>query len=86
MEEVDTIRVVNCEVFIPKSDSRCESYQVFLKHLTTMTHHADKEKLTCSKYIPSKYIPRVDMEQKTQQLQKDVQFLNQWRKRNEVKV
>ena len=87
VEELDTIRTINCEVFIPKSDSRCGPCQVFRKHLTTMTHRADKEKSKSSgKYIPNKYMPRVDLEKKTQQLQKDVRFLNQQKKRNEAKI
>ena len=87
MEELDTIRTINCEVFIPKSDSRCGPCQVFRKHLTTMTHRADKEKSKISsKYIPNKCMPRVDLEKKTQQLQKNVRFLNQQKKRNEAKI
>ena len=31
-------------------------------------------------------MPRVDLEKKTQQLQKDVRFLNQQKKRNESKI
>ena len=73
VEELNTIRTINCEVFIPKSDSRCglcqvfpiipksdspcRLCQVFRKHLATVTHGADKEKLTSSKYIPNKYMP-----------------------------
>ena len=66
VEELGTIRTINCEVFIPKSDSRCGPCQVFRKHLTTMTHRVDKEKLTSSKHIPNKYMPRKDLERKTQ--------------------
>ena len=69
VEELDTIRTTNCEVVIPKSDSRCEPCQVFCKHLTTKAHRANKEKSkSSSKYIPKKYMPRVDFEKKTQQL------------------
>ena len=42
VEELDTIRTIICEFFIPKSDSRCGPCQVFCKHLTTITHRADK--------------------------------------------
>ena len=80
MEELDTIQTINCEVFIPKSDTRCGSCEVFCKHLTTMTHCADKEKST------NKYMRRKDLEEKTQQLQKDVRFLYQQKKRTEAKI
>ena len=51
-----------------------------------MTHGADKEKSTSSKYIPNKYMLRKDLEKKTQQLQKDVRFLNQQKKTTEAKI
>ena len=73
MEELDTIQTINCEVFIPKSDSRCGSCQVFCKHLTTMTHSADKS--TSSKYIPNKYMPRKDLEKKNSANSKRCMFL-----------
>ena len=60
--------------------------QVFRKHLTTMAHCADKKKSTSSKYIPNKYMPRMDLGKKTQQIQKDVGFLNEQKKRNEAKI
>ena len=86
-EELDTVRTLNCEVFIPKSNSRCAPCQVFRKHLTTMAHCADKEKSTSSKYIPSKYMPETNrFRKKTQQIQKDVRFLNQQKKKTEVKI
>ena len=44
VEDLDTIPTTNCEVFMPKSDSQCEPYQVFCKHLTTKAHRANKEK------------------------------------------
>ena len=44
VEELDSIRTINYEVFIPKSDSRCEPCQVFCKHLRKMTHHDGMEK------------------------------------------
>ena len=44
VEGLEDIRTINCEVFIPKSDSRYGPYQVFHKHLTTMTQRDDKEK------------------------------------------
>ena len=51
-------------------------WQVFRKHLTTMTQGADKKKSkSSSKYISNKYMPRVDLEKKTQQLQRDIQFV-----------
>ena len=102
VEELNTIQTINCEVFIPKSDSRCglcqvfriipksdspcRPCQVFCKHLATMTHGADKEKLTSSKYIPNKYMPWKDLEKNPQQFQKDVWFLNQQKKRTEAKI
>ena len=86
VEELDTTCTINCEVFIPKSDSRCGPCQVFRKHLVTMTHRADKEKSKSSKYILNKYMSRVNLEKKTQQLQKDARFLNQQKKRNEAKI
>ena len=64
VEKLDTTQLINCEVFIPKSDSRCGPCHVFWKHLTTMTHGADKEKSTSSKYIPNKYMLRKDLEKK----------------------
>ena len=64
VEELDTIQTTNCEVFIPISDSRYWPCQVFRKHLATMTHRADKEKSTSSKYIPNKYMPQKDFEKK----------------------
>ena len=45
-----------------------------------------KNSKSSSKYIPNKYMPRVDLEKKTQQLQKDVRFLSQQKKRNESKI
>ena len=68
--ELDTIQTMNCEVFIPKSDSRCGPCQVFRKHLIAITHRADKEKLTSSKYIPNKYMPRKDLEKKLNNFKK----------------
>ena len=44
VDELDTLRTRNCEVFKPKPDSRCGSCQVFRKHFITITHRADKEK------------------------------------------
>ena len=38
-----------------------------------MAHRGDREKVA-SKYSPSNYMSRVDLEKKTQQLQKDVRF------------
>ena len=82
VEELDTIWRINWESFIPKSDSPSGPCQVFPKHALTMTHSADKEKSKSStKYIPNKYMPRAYLEKKTQQLQKDVRFLNQQKKR-----
>ena len=75
------IRTIKCEDFIPKSDSRRGACKVFCKHLATITHRGDKEKSTSSKYIPNKYMPQVDLEKKTQQLQKYVQL-----KRIEAKI
>ena len=41
-----------------------------------MTQGADKKKSKSScKYISNKYMPRVDLEKKTQQLQRDIQFV-----------
>ena len=55
VEELDTIRIKNCEVSLTKSDSRCGSCQVIRKHLTTITHRANEEKSkSCHKYTPSK--------------------------------
>ena len=55
LEELDTIRIKNCEVSLAKSDSRCGPYQVIRKHLTTITHRANEEKSkSCHKYTPSK--------------------------------
>ena len=45
MDELDTLRTINSDVFKPKPDSQCGSYQVFCKHFITMAHRADKEKL-----------------------------------------
>ena len=70
VEELDAKCTINCEVFIPKSDSRCGPCQVFRKHLVTMNHRADKEKSKSSKYILNKYMSQVDLEKKTQQLKK----------------
>ena len=87
VEELDTIRIKNCEVSIPKSDSRCGPCQVIRKHLTTITHRANKEKSkSSSKYIPSKSMPPADLKKQTQQIQKNVLFLNQQKKRNEAKI
>ena len=73
MQELDTIRAINCEVFC--------------KHLTTITHRVDREKSkSSSKYIPSKYMPWVYFEKKIQQLQKGVRFLNEQKKRDEAKI
>ena len=66
-EQLHIKRIINCEVFIPKSVSGCGLCQVFRKHRTTMTHSADKAKSkSSSKYIPNKYMPQVDLERKTQ--------------------
>ena len=43
-------------------------------------------KKSSSKYTPNKHMPQVDLEKKTQQLQKDEGFLNQQKKRNEAKI
>ena len=45
VDELDTLRTINSDVFKPKPDSQCGSYQVFRKHFITMAHRADKEKL-----------------------------------------
>ena len=80
VEELDTIRTINCEVFIPKSDSRCEPCQVFCEHLRKMTHHDGMEKKVVVSTLRTSICLEWIWRRKLQE------FLNQQKKRNEAKI
>ena len=87
IDEMNTIRTINCEKIVGKEEIRCDSCQHYRKILITKSYRIEKGTVReVKKQTPNMFMSREDLEKKVKDYQKDRRLLQQTKERNHKKI